>query len=86
MVQLFVAERDRWLCLVRTHLNGVPFSDGELFAVPGVEVVGNAQILRLLWAGGTLQDIRCARRLNIWFGLRAYMHTLVVLGAEGVSK
>lgn len=86
MLQSFVAERDRSLCLVHTHLNGVPFSDGELFAVPGGEVVDNAQILRLPWAGGPLQDIRCTQRLNIWFWFCAYMHTFVLLGAEGVSN
>lgn len=80
------AERDGLDCLMHTHLNSLPFSDGEFFAVSGGEVVDNAQVLRFLWAGGAFQGIRCIWRLNIYFGLCAYMHTLLLVGAAVVSN
>lgn len=52
-------ERDRLICVMHTRLKGLPFSDGEFFAVSGGEVVDNAQVPRFLWAGGALQGIRC---------------------------
>lgn len=44
---------------MHTRLKGLPSSDGEFFAVSGVEVMDNAQVPRFLWAGGAFQGIRC---------------------------